>query len=283
MTRASKRQRGVRQQRRTLAISDRDLDILTLVGVCRHVTSEQLRREFFPSADRARRRLRRLFDAKLLAVTLVNSREPNILSLTHDGRALVLDRRPELGESVRLAGPLRLASCAHALACVDGRLYCAALAARRGAALSAWSNPGGALHLRLDLKRWHLAPDGIAEFTPPGAAPVYVAVEVDRGTEDLSRVLQAKLLRYRSLAQAGTVDALWLILFGGERRRAGVASLVREVGLSEWVRVLGHADVTTRPVRELPPPVGEERRAESPNMPVTGHARSAANLGVSTP
>ena len=41
-----------------VVLTDRDIELLCLVGLCRYVSTNQLAREFFPSLDRARRRMR---------------------------------------------------------------------------------------------------------------------------------------------------------------------------------------------------------------------------------
>jgi phage tail protein X len=100
--------------------------------------------------------------------------------------------------------------------------------------------------------------DGIAEFvgaTTP-LEKFYIVVEIDRGTESLS-VLEGKLAKYVGVAHDGRVDALWIVVGSGERRRSHIEELLARQGLADWARVLEHAFIIERPVLELPP---RERR-----------------------
>lgn len=252
LAKSPKRRRTERVATGPLVLTERDYQILLLLGLCRLASSEQIMREsFFPSADRASRRLRALFDAGYLSVTLRSSTSPNILSLTALGISSVADRFPEQAGRIGRAGPLRLSSVAHKLLVVDVRLYAAGLGVAIGAPLLRWSNAGGELDRERGLGEFHLEPDGLAEFVAPGGSLV-VAVEADRGHEGLQGVLQSKFARYARCFAARRLDALWVVQTGKVARRRHIEELAQRAGIGTAVQVLDHAYILERPVKELP-------------------------------
>lgn len=251
--RGNKARRAVRASKRpVVAITDRDHDLLVLIGLCRYLSLTQAAREFYPSEDRARRRVRLLYDAGVIAVTMLDSRRPNLLSLTRSGLAIVADRDPQIADRCKLAGPIRLAGVLHHLAIVDARTYLAALGRKRSTPLVRWANAGGDLARELKLNELHLEPDGIGEvLTPEGL--IRLACEIDCSTQALSTIVRGKLDRYRRCAETGRLDGLWIIGVGSQERREHLEQLVREMGLAGWARVLAHAYVLKRPLADLPP------------------------------
>lgn len=244
--RRTKRPRALRKPTgAALALTERDLDVLTLTGLCRYVSTNQLGREFFPTLDRARRRLRSLFDAGYLSITLASSTLPNLVSLTRKGLSAVAETRSGMADRLALAGTIRLAGVRHHLGVVDVRLYAAALGTARDAPLVRWSNAGAARLKDFAFDAAHIAPDGLAEFQAP-QGPVAIAIEVDLGTETLA-VLSKKWSRYRRIASAGSIDALWVYVDAGVARRAAVAEGLEAHNLAAWSRVFGD-EVVHRPV-----------------------------------
>jgi hypothetical protein len=110
----------------------RDYDLLAFTGLCRYVSTDQIARAFFPSEDRARRRLRVLLDAGLIVVLVADSTRPNLVSLTRRGIAVVAERSPKVAERLRTSGAVRLSAIDHHLAIVDARLFAAIRAFARG-------------------------------------------------------------------------------------------------------------------------------------------------------
>lgn len=243
---------------RPLALTKRDMEILLLIGLCRYLSSEQVARAVVMSADRCRRRLRVLFNAQLISVTLQSSTRPNLLSLTRRGLRLLLEQAPEAASRARLAGPLKYAAIEHHLGIVDCRLYAAARGAAEGTPLLRWSNAGGELHRELNLAALHLDSDGIAEFGQPEGRLIRIGIEFDRSTEPLS-TLASKLLRYRPAAEDQRLHGLWLVISGGERRIKNLVTTVEAAGLTSWVEVLSHQQIATRPVLVLPRSTAWER------------------------
>jgi hypothetical protein len=248
-------------------VTNRDRALLTLVGECGYVTTAQAARELFPSMDRLLRRVKRLADAKLLAVTVTSSNEPRLLSLTRRGLGLLIHELPEINGRLRLPGPVRLVGVPHRVAVTDAHLYARALGRRRGAPLLRWSGPGGTLGRDLGLDGLGLRPDGLAEFDTPGGR-VVIAVEVDRGTEALA-IVERKLSRYLPTAKDGRLDALWLVVATGAGRLTTLAALAERLSLGEWVRLLAGDHVRARPVRELSARSQHSHGPVDPNTAVT--------------
>jgi len=253
-----KRPRTVRSKRPPVALTDRDLDVLTLIGLARFATTDQVARDLFPSEDRARRRLRQLFDARLLAVTLTSSTSPNLVSLTAEGLDLLKGQRPELAKRVRRTGVIKLSEIERHLLLVDVRLYAAALGGLRGTPLARWTNDPATELQRLGSSTAGVVPAAIAEFAVELRA-VRVAVELDARAPSIEP-LGRRLARYPQLAALGTLDALWIATVGGKERERDLDRLLHEHRLSAWVRVIPRAQLVARPVRELP-----TRRLASPD------------------
>jgi hypothetical protein len=276
--RASKRPRAERVTTPTLVLTDRDFELLTLTGLCRYVSSEQLARTFFPSPDRCRRRLRALFDARLLSITLLSSTRPNLVSLTRAGLAAVAARSPDIVSRLRLAGPIRMATVEHHLGTVDMRLYAVALSERLAVPLLRWGGPQGELARERGLKQFSLEPDGLAEFDLASQQAI-LAQEFDTGAETLT-VLRAKLSRYASALQNSRVHGLVIAAKGQDSRLRSIERLVTEAGLGASAAVLAAEVLRQRPAL-LHPRLLELLR--SPNTAAGEAAFSQPFLGVPTP
>lgn len=247
----SRRPRGRRVKGRALVLTERDYDLLFMLAEHRYLATDQVARELFPTPDRCRRRVRQLYDAGYLAVTLVSSTSPNVLSLARDGVRALEDVDPTYAEAVRLPGAMRQAGISHHLACADTRMYVQALAEQRGEVLARWSNNGGAIGRHLGLAAWHLEPDGLADIELASGSVVTIACEVDCGTETV-RVLNAKLARYAAVFEADPgLDELWVVVASGEGRLRTIVDLVHAEGLEPWTRVMPLDHLTARPVRAV--------------------------------
>lgn len=243
--RGTKAPRTRRRSGRTALLSERDLDVLTLVAVAKIITTEQIARDCFPTIDRTRRRLRQLFDAGHLQVTMLDSRRPNLISLTRRGLDAVVSQRPELAGALSLAGPIRLAGLNRHLAGVDARLFAADLGAQRQAPLVRWG-PGSAAELRaLGLEALRLEPDLVAEFAT-GSASTWVCVEIDLGATG-DRSVATRLAKYATLAGQGRVDALWWVVAAGADRAAAITDAIARAGLDGWSRVVPLRQLLVRP------------------------------------
>lgn len=253
----TRRHRGLRAKDKPLLLTERDTEILSLIGLCRYVSTEQVAREFFPSEDRARRRVRRLFDAHLIAITMIGSTRCNLISLTSSGRAVLEQSNPDIAKRAQLAGPIRLAGVQHHLAIVDARIYIAATGRAHGTELQRWSSGSDAAARAMSLEAFRLHPDGVAELSFSGGC-FRVAVEVDCATEG-TPVIASKLERYEQVFSAGIIHELWVVAFGGRRRCESVAQMVRRHRLHGRTRVLTPEHLKEKPTRAPPPVIAEVR------------------------
>ena len=261
MTDGPHRRRAVRVRARAPVVvqTRRDLDILTVVGLARYVTTEQIARDFFPSADRARHRVRALFDAGLVTVMVIDSARPNLVALTRRGLSAVLAEAPGLDGRVGLAGAVRLPAIAHHVAVVDARLFAAGLAAREGVPLR-FEGGAGALAAELGLPALRLEPDGVVAFGS-GATRATVAVEIDLGSEGL-KVLGAKFERYAAAFGSSALDVLWLVVKAGDGRLASLRAAVAASRIAERTTVIPHGHLLVRPAAGLPPSGGPTGRPD---------------------
>ncbi len=266
------RRRAVRHPGSMPVVTERDLDMLTLVGLSRYVSTDQLARDFFPSTDRARRRVRKLFDAGLLTVMVVDSAKPNLVALTRRGLSLLLAREPGLDGRVGRAGAVRLPAVDHHLAVVDARTFAAGLASRERVPLR-FESGVGALAAEFGLPSLPLEPDGIAVFGEAGETTA-VGVEVDLGHEGL-KVLVAKFERYAQAFDRGPLDALWLVVEAGPGRRTSLEAAVAAAGIAPRTTIVALSHLRRRPVVGLPEAAGEGKKAEGINSPLATHANQA--------
>ena len=100
----------------------------------------------------------------------------------------------------------------------------------------------------LGLTGLKLVPDGLAE-TSAGI----LAVEADRGTEQLTTVIRRKVERYAVALAEGRVDELWFAVSSGPKRRAAIEREVVQAGVGHATRVMGAEAVRGRPRQLLPP------------------------------
>lgn len=275
-----RRRRTIRSPKSGLVLTERDFQLLLLVGLNRYVSSKQIALALRFSADRCRRRLRQLFDHKLLDVHLLSSTAPNILSLTKQGVATVRRRYPDLGHRVRRAGTIRAIGVPHHLLVTDARIYATALGEKFGAPLTGWFGPGAAEAERLGLAAVRLRPDGLAFFD---GGSVF-AVEIDTGTER-PPVVAKKLAKYR-LARS-RLTGLWLVACGGARRVETILELIREAGLARFALVMTPKHLTTRPVlrpgEAITERTGKPGLGSSVNSGVSGSSRARVGRAASTP
>lgn len=266
--RQPKRPRTERRDDCTLVLTTRDTDILLLVGLVGRglISAEQIGRELFPSEDRSRRRLRQLFDAGYLSLSLVTPTRPNLVSLTRRGLEYVRSQAPELANQIHTAGPLKMSELDHRLLVVDARLYASALGSKRGSPLLTWASGVGLLSMRLGLDAYNVDPDAIAEFSCESGS-VAVAVEAVSNIKPVS-ALARRLPRYGAVARDGRVDALWVAVPDAKTATA-VQGILSEHALDGWMRVLDREHLIARPVRELAErggtdgPYGSDRRAHT--------------------
>ena len=276
----ARRARGVRAKALPAVVTERDLLILTFLGLVRYATSHQVARALeFPSVDRCLRRLRVLFDLGYAVNTYRDSRQPNLVSATRAGLAAVISSRPEFEGRLQTAGPIRGPAIAHALGVVDARIYAERFGRVFAAPLLAWHGPRSH-ETASRLEPATLRPDGLALFGTSTAA-MAIAIEVDCGTEG-SKVLAAKLAAYGAVFRRTPpgLGECWLVATGAERRLELLATLVREARLHHVVRLMPLATITTTTVAPLAPLVAKR---PSSSLDVLNTPKDAARRGPLPP
>ena len=251
--------RGQRQPDRPVVLMKRDIEMFTLVGLTRYMDTNQLAREFFynKSLDACRKRLRKLYDAGYINITLAGSQQPNLISLTGKSLSIVKQKYPELANRIRLPGSLRIGGLRHHLATVDARLYIKNLCEKQGLSLLRWANSNGDVGRDIGLDKLRLKPDGLAEIQTPEGVLIQ-GVEVDTGTESL-KVIGNKLYRYAEAFSEGFLSELWFVALFGKRRQGAIARQAMKRRLGDKVRIIEHEHIIARPV--LKPPKAVALRA----------------------
>lgn len=235
--------------RPVVQLTDRDKLVLQAIAECGCLSTEQLARLAFPSADRARRRLRMLHDARYLGAFLTSSRESTVFVITRDGLQALKDSGLDV-TGLRVAVPARASALPHALMISDVRLYLAGLRSRGDPVLTAWETGKGSAAAACQLTSNGIAPDGLAWLSLP-TRTVLVAVECDRGNE--GQALTDKISRYFKWFVGRSACELWLIVSGGEQQIQQARRLCLRLGVGKWARVLSQEWVNCRPVKAPPP------------------------------
>lgn len=242
-----RRARGARGALKRVSLTSRDFELLRLVGLARYVATDQLAREFFPTPDRCRRRLRELLDAGFIRVLMTSSTEPNLVALASPGLAALLEHSPTLKSEVRPAGTIALVGVTHHLGIVDTRLYLANLARLENGALRRFESGRARWSETLGLPDLGLVPDALAELRL-GKDTVKLGVEVDCGTESFGD-LRAKFAKYREVIAADILDELWVVVTAPRVRVEHLLILAGASGIGEATRVMHVGAVRERPVK----------------------------------
>ncbi len=244
-----RRRRAIPSQVPVIELQARDLDVIEcILRLGGHLSADLLALQFWGTreSDPARRRLRKLLDAKLLSATLVGSRLPNIYFVTRRGLDALAAERPNL-EQLRLPEPVRtVAGLRHAELVSAARLYLSALADARHGQLLCWSGGRSQVANDLGLPAAHIAPDGIAELRM-GSSEGIALVEADVGTE--TSALRAKLDRYGRYLVDRKGMQLWIVAAGGPARQATVEQWCKEANVGRHTRLFAEADVLVRPAK----------------------------------
>jgi hypothetical protein len=283
-----------------IQLAERDFQLLTLVGLCRYVSSVQVARAFFAgSRTNGDRRLRKLYHASLVDISMTGSQRPNIVSLSRQGLDLLKERSPELARRCSRLTSIPLTGIEHHLGIVDVRLAVAKRCQEdSGWSLSHWENGRGERYRQLGLSRYRLQPDALFDLTCVDQEKV-CALEVDLGTEPLS-ILADKLDGRYDLALAdGVIDELWLAVEGGAARVGNVKQLIERLGLAhksktvslQELRGNGSGGSTRRRAGGEHGPTGPNATAHQPKQPQqyqpvrcanTDSATTAANTTATT-
>jgi hypothetical protein len=240
--------------KKRVVLTARDMDILTFTGLCGYISSEQVAREWFKSRDRARHRLRDLFQAGLVDLSIVCSTRPNLVSLTRLGTKTVAKVRPSVKARLKTTRAIPVAGLEHHLAIVDARFFAAALRLRTGWCLAAWGGGQGELASELGLPQFRLRPDAAFVLTNHTRTCI-CCLEVDCGTEG-TPVLDSKIERYGDLLGHGGIQELWVVVTAGVGRQETLKKLIAKGGLGRWTRFLTPSSINARPVAGFPRKLG---------------------------
>ena len=235
---------------RPMRLTERDEQLLHRLARYGFLSTPQLTRDLFPTENRARRRLRKAFDAGLVRKHLVDSQCPDIYAITSLGLGELRSRGRMLD---RVRPPRRapaFATMTHQLMLADALLYAEATtqASDRLAGIE-WARGRSALARAAGFDVRRLVPDALAVFTLPSGGAWTVSIEADAGTEPLS-TWRRKLAAYQPLLQSRRINELWVILERTAGRDASLAALV--------------STTTARSVRIFPHPYLYERPTGSP-------------------
>lgn len=230
-----KRRRGVQ-----VSLSERDEALLRALARFRMARTQELASLAFRDVrvDTATARLRRLYDAGLLGVTVAERAGPNVYHLGHAGREWAHAHGIAVGKPPR-------GSLAHHLAIVRTWVSLARLAEELPGVRLARFRPDWEIREALPAGMRGVVPDAIARLEVQGASgeptSVAFAVEVDLDTESL-RVLGQKLRTYVAQLVAdgelfGVSDAGLAVVLGSAtpRRRQALEALLEAAWPSWWL------------------------------------------------
>lgn len=225
-----------------MVLTERDRGILRTVAEYGVLATDHLHAMCFPSASRARKRLRRLWQHKFL------NRHVRRVRMGDGSAALLytLDRasRAHLGGNghagAQPSAKRRVSLSDHALSVTDFRVALAlALRRRDGLRLMAW-RPGSAFRFQPSVQVRErntivpIIPDAFFTLTADGRDFNY-CLEIDRGTTDLGRI-RTKFLAYLNLwqsraasAKLGILSFRILYVTTTEKRLAHMVDVVRSL------------------------------------------------------
>ncbi|MEW5852421.1 MAG: replication-relaxation family protein [Myxococcota bacterium] len=256
-----------------MVLTERDLELLYAVGRMRAAITSQLC-VYFGDRSVASRRLRALFAAKLLHVTVPALNGENVYVLTKRGGDALLDAGFETADLHVGPPPSRDADLRHLLEINWVRVAVLRAVKRMGSATVTLFRADLDLRRALGVGRATILPDALVEVVVP-AGPIRLVVEVDLGTET-GRVLAAKAAAIRDILIQGApcydLAAPWtpLLLAPSERRLQSLAVALHGLLPDRWragtLDLLRGDDLLTAPLRSLQD-VGRRIHAGRPLLP----------------
>jgi len=225
-----------------MVLTERDRVILRTVAEYGVLSTEHLHGMCFPSASRTRKRLRRLWQHKLLTrhvrrVRMGDGSAALLYTVGRSGRAHLGGNGP--GEE-KPSAKRRVSLSEHALAVTDFRVALSlALRRRDGLRLTAWRH-GSAFRFQPSVQVdgrdtiVPIVPDAYFTLTADGRDFNY-CLEIDRGTTDLKRI-RTKFLAYLNLwqsraasAKLGILSFRILYVTTTEKRLAHMVEVLRSI------------------------------------------------------
>jgi hypothetical protein len=210
------------------------------------LTTDQIRRLYFTNARIAQARLQRLYELRVLErfrprpMTGEGSC-PYHWILDEAGALMVADWKGIDRGELRYTrdGGLRLAASRNLAHHVQANEFFVRLALEAGAAhgeLREWYGVRTLTHMLSGA----VVPDAYGVLAMPGAKPLHVLLELDRGTEPLD-VLRSKAKRYAEVlpnSSLGALDPIVILTTPSERRtrsvRAALASFSAPLRITTW-------------------------------------------------
>lgn len=231
--------------RSPVVLSDRDARILLALAECSFLTTAQLARDGFSSEDRCRKRLRKLYDARLTNVLMTGSRDSNVIQISRLGLQALRDLGHDIsGLSVPAA--VRTSALPHILLTNDARLYLANFALEGLGELRAWESGRGSVAAKIGLAAARIAPDAIA-ITVQNQSEKLLIIESDCGFE--TSALVDKLKRYAAWKSRPQNAELWIIAAGDAARIRYVQAMCASI-VPGWTRLFRHEQILMRPAVE---------------------------------
>jgi hypothetical protein len=219
-----RRSRTQRPDERVVHVTSRDRAVLRAIAKMKRASLRQVRQLFFGADRTAARRMAALFAGGYVEVRVAALHEPNLISITPKGRALLIATATAEEDEIHLGGPLR-ADHRHVIAINDVRV---------DLVLACRSRTDVFLNLFLadhDLRRAAgrsvppYVPDALVRLMVGESEPRVergVVLEVDRGFESPRYICQSKIRILLALWQAGAACwglANWRPLLLAPRKR----------------------------------------------------------------
>ncbi len=243
-----RRRRTEPAARAHVTLTERDGFVLLALAECGYLSAAQISRECFPSADRCRRRLRQLLDAKYITAFLCASRDSNILAIGRDGLLALRDLGHDI-TGLTTPAPLRASAARHTLLISDMRLWAARLNEAGLGQLYAWEPGRGEYARQLGLAQHHLAPDALCVASVQGHE-ITAVIEADCGHETQALTLKLRALKGWLATRRDT--ELWLVVIGDDVRIRQIRTMISEAGVGRWTRLFRQEEVISRPLGDPP-------------------------------
>lgn len=241
-------QKGIRSRRKgwaageRLTLTDRDLAILYLVGVCGVLRTRDITRFFFGARATANDRLRKLFCAGLLDCFVPSLSSDNYYALTALGRDRVCEEHDLDPNTLRLVTKLPK-KLDHAIGVTELRLSIA-MACRESERYELVSFQTDAdLARERHAQLLPIVPDALVSIRDvEGKRTHSFVIEVDLGTEATTWLVRHKLAVYARYAETGTSlygvrDPVVVLVTSGLRRARNIARTIEAMGVRANVAI----------------------------------------------
>ena len=233
---------------RGMVVTERDLLVLQSIGRHQYLSTEQIARDFFPSQDRARRRLFSLSVGGFIDRFVIDSRHPNVHRLTRRGVTFLENAGTKTNGIILPRRAPSLLGLTHQLTLADTLLYLEQLGVETPEIVSVrWRRGRDPATRSLGLSAWKLVPDAVARLEYVSGQTV-VGIEVDCGTEG-APILRKKWERYQEAMDAGVLGELWVIVEASDSRLRRIGVQVESAGIADRARLMSREHTLARPPR----------------------------------